>query len=294
MPNKNKINLGILALLGAAASWGTMGVLVRFLNREITLFSQILFRFIAAFLLSSIPFLLKKRKFKLASKKDYFVILIIGVFGYALSTVFYTLAMLNTTISAGTFIFSMYILTTPILAFLLLKERVNPRLGKALIIALIGAVFIFNPTGLLINFKGNFYALIGSLLFAVYLIGSRYLNQKNSPEVVTLYSILLGVMVMLPIAIIFEKPLSLSISLYSWIFVFLFALANFSAFYLANIGFSKVKASTGSMILMMENVFATLFALVIFLEMPSITTFLGAILIISSVVYLNLGKIDKI
>lgn len=288
---KNKdTNLGILSLLGAAASWGTMGVLVRFLNKEITPFSQVLFRYIVALGLSSLPLVLKKRKLNLASKKDYLLMLFVGIFGYGITNIFYTLAMINTTISAALFIFSLYAVITPIFAIVFLKEKLSRKLIFSVLIAILGGLFIFNPTGLLQNFKGNIYALIACILTSFYYVGVRALSKKNNSELITSWSIFLGVLILLPLSFIFERPLALKISPISWLFVFLFALANFTAYYLCNIGFSKIKASIGSIVLLMEPVFGTVFALLIFFEIPGISIIIGAVLIILSVVYLNLGK----
>ncbi len=287
---KKTINVGILALLGAAASWGTMGVLVRFLNKEITPFSQVLFRYIVALLLSLIPLLSKKRSLKLAHKKDYLLMLFVGVFGYGLTNVFYTLGVLNTQISAALFIFSLYAVFTPILSAIFLKEPISTKLIKSIILALLGAIFIFNPAGLLQNLKGNIFSLIACLLTSFYYVGIRLLGKRNNSEITTSYSILLGVVALTPLSFIFEKPLSLTISPITWVLVGVFALANFVAYYLCNIGFSKVRASTGSVILLMEPVFGTLFGLLFFFEMPNISTLIGASLIVGSVVHLNLGK----
>ena len=64
-----------------------------------------------------------------------------------------------------------------------------------------------------------------------------------------------------------------------WIWIIAFAVANLSASFLLIRGFKYIEAQTGSLILPMEIIFASLFGFIFFREVLSINVYLGGIFI---------------
>ena len=116
---------GIWFLLVAGFLYSWMGILVRFLTAEnVPQISQVFLRYIIAFLGAFTYFKVTKSKFKFY-KKGLGLLIAVSVFGYGLTNLFFNLAMANTQISTGLFIFSLFAIITPILSFVLLKEKAN-------------------------------------------------------------------------------------------------------------------------------------------------------------------------
>jgi drug/metabolite transporter (DMT)-like permease len=75
--------------------------------------------------------MVQKEKIKI-TKKDYWLLLFLSVYGYALTNLFFTFGMLYTQISNALFIFYSFSIITPLLAFVFLKEKINRFTGMAL------------------------------------------------------------------------------------------------------------------------------------------------------------------
>jgi len=113
-----------------------------------------------------------------------------------------------------------------------------------------------------------------------------------------LTSTFLGMVVVGLMSVIFENSFYIELNGIftlkpeTWVFVLLAGLANFAAWLFMSKGFELVKATTGSLVMLVENVFAIILALLFFGETPATTTFIGGILILYAS-YLVIVKGDQ-
>lgn len=284
-----KINKGIAYLILASICYTMMSVLIRLLAKEIPIFSQIFLRYIVAATAVFTFAKITKTNLRLKNIKDYLIMFFIAIFGYAFSTIFFTLAILNTTISNAVFIFSVYAVLTPILGFLFLHEKISKFAVLAIIFAITGLYLLFNPTNLNNSF-GGIFALISAIFQALYLIGGRKLKGYPA-KTLLVYSTLCGVISLGIISLIFERSFYIptgtlhqsifTLSPFIWLVILIFGLDNFLAWLFLNKGLQTVKAGTSSIILLTEPVLATLLGIIFYNEIPQLTSILG-ILIIST------------
>ncbi|HSA84262.1 MAG TPA: DMT family transporter [Patescibacteria group bacterium] len=277
------MNKGYLYLLLAAASYASMGVLVRAISVDTGPLLQTFLRLIVASLVIASLLIARNKSFTLKHNEDYPMIILMGGIGYALQIILFTLAIYHTTIGNTLFLMSGYPIVTALLAYLFLKEKIHKNLLIAFVLLCIALLLIFQPGGTGTSLLGNLYALGTCITFSLYVIWSRILSKRgNAPETITLWSIAIGVVVSGIAAGVFET-ITLDLSPQSLIFLVLFGVLNAAAFTFINKGFALVQATTGTMILMSEPIIGSLLGLLIFHEIPTVIFLIGAGILLSSV-----------
>lgn len=274
---------GYIYLIGAALAYASMGVLIKFLSHELSPLTQTLYRLVIAGLLSFSWVIIKKEKIILQSKRDVPVLFLMGVFGYGLSIIAFTYAFNYASIANVLFVFSSYPIIVSFLAIYILKEKLKNVHIISLVVLFLGLVLIFNPTHLSDHLTGNLISLFVAIAFAFYIIFSRILTKRgNSAEVITMLSIWIGVLTSAIGVLLFDKII-IPIHLLTYIGIIAFGFLNFIAHLFINKGFQLVKASTGTMVLLLEPIAGAAMGFIFFAEIPSSIFFLGAILIILSI-----------
>ncbi|MFH0943075.1 MAG: DMT family transporter [Candidatus Beckwithbacteria bacterium] len=118
----SKTAKGIVFLLASALTYSSLPVFIRFLSAEkIQPMSQVLLRYLFAFGAALGYFKISKAKF-LLEKKTFLLLIILAVFGYALTNLFFTYGMIYTQVSTALFIFYSFAIITPLLAYFFLTE----------------------------------------------------------------------------------------------------------------------------------------------------------------------------
>lgn len=274
---------GYLYLLGAASSYASMGVLVKFLASELTPLWQTFLRLIVSSMLAYIYLALQKKTINLSSKKNWVIMIFMGTIAYGSSIIAYTYAFNYTLVGNVLFILSSYPIVTAILATPLLHEKLNKNHISGLVVLIAGLLLLFNPSNISQYLFGNALSFYVAITFSLYVIISRYLSKVGEhAETITFLSILIGCATSGILAIGFEQlPAHISISVF--LGTIAFGCLNFIAHILVNKGFRLINASTGTMILMLEGVIGTILASIFFREIPSPLFLTGAVLILISV-----------
>lgn len=277
------MNKGYLYLILAAASYASMGVLVRAISVDTGPYLQTFLRLIVASLVITALLLVRKKPFTLKHTEDYPMIMLMGSIGYALQIILFTLAIYHTTIGNTLFLMSGYPIVTAILAWVFLKEKISRNLLFAFVLLCFSLLLIFQPGGEGTSMLGNIFALGTCITFSLYVIWSRILSKRgNSPETITLWSICIGVLVSGIAAGVFET-ITLDLSPQSLLFLVIFGIFNALAFTFINKGFALVNAATGTMILMSEPIIGSILGLIFFQEIPTVLFLIGAPLLLLSV-----------
>jgi drug/metabolite transporter (DMT)-like permease len=276
------MNKGYIYLLLASASYASMGILVRAISIDTGPYLQTFLRLIVSALLTAGLVALRKKPFMLKNSKDYLLMLFMGVVGYGLQIILFTLAIYHTTIGNTLFLMSGYPIVTAFLAYFFLKEKITKQMVAAFILLCISLFLIFQPNQFGTSIIGNLYAVGVCFTFSLYIIYSRIMSKRgNSAETITLWSVSLAVLTSGLAAVSFES-LTITLSSQTITFLIIFGILNALAFNFINKGFTIVKAGVGTMILMAEPVIGSILALIFFKEFPT-TIFLigGAIMIVA-------------
>lgn len=285
--NNSQIIKGVIFLLISALLYSIMPVLIRMLGvGKIPPMSQVFLRYIFACISAIIYFfVITKSKIKI-DKKDVFFLAIITIFGYSFANLFITYAILNTQVGNALFLFYSYGIMTPILGFFILKEKFNKTTIAALIISTIALFLLFQPNSIPTWKIGGVFAFLSALSQSIYLILRKKLFTYSGAFLM-LANTIIGVIVVGLMSLLFENSFYfqsgiLNLSPQIWTVTILFGIDNFLGWLFMTKGFELFKASTGSLILLLETVFGILFALLFFKEIPTIYTFIGGLLILIS------------
>ncbi len=286
---------GIVYLIAAAGIYSFLPILIRGLNAgHLPPISQVFLRYIFAFLAAVVYFAFSRSEFNV-KKKDILLLFLVAVFGYGATNLLFTYGVLLTQVSTALFIFYGFGILTPIFAIFFLKEKVNAWNLAALALGVVSLLLLFRPTSFITWKLGAIFALGAALAQSFYLVGRKKLAVYSS-KLILLFSTFLGTLSVGTLALILEKEfyfgggLSLISSL-TWLTTVLFGFMNFAAWYLMSKGFQGVKATTGGLVLLLENFFAVTVAYFFFAEIPTVYAFLGGILIIlSSVLVIIKGE----
>jgi len=278
---------GIVFILIAAVLYSLMPVLARILNAGgMPPMSQVFLRYIFAFSAALIYFKVSKSKLEL-KKPGLGFLVIMSVFGYALANLFYTYGVLNTLASNALFIFFSSSIIAPVAAYFFLKEKLNRFNIIGLVISFLALFLLFQPNSMSTWKIGGFFALLASLGQVVFVILRRKLKGYSSQQIL-LSSTFFGVTTVGLLALVFENWFYVSpdgfraISQSLWWLTIIFGLFNFSAWFFMTKGFQLLKAATGSLVLLAENVFVVFFAYMFLNEIPTVYSMLGGALIVVS------------
>lgn len=281
---KDNFNKGLVYLALSALIYSAMPVLIRQLDAgNIPPISQVFLRYIIAFLCALIYFNFSREKFPVLKKT--FLLASVGVFGYGLTNLLFTFGVIYTNISNALFIFYCYAIITPVLAFFVLKENLNKFHIVSIVTMLVALTLLFQPTSIDTWKIGALFAFASALTQSFYLVGRRLLNDYSSAFIL-LASTFLGAISMGILALAIESNFYFlsgginKLSAETWLVTLIFGVGNFGAWFSMSQGFQLIKATTASLIMLVELLFSTLFALIVFSEVPTIMTIIGGLLIL--------------
>lgn len=278
---------GILFLLLSAFLYSIMPLLIRFLGTHgIPPISQVALRYVFAFFSAFFYFHFIARKKFTRPKTHIPLLLFTAIFGYGLTTVFYTLGILNTLVSTTLFLTYLYAIIAPILGFILLKDKVNKFNIISLIMSFVALVLLFQPTAFATWRIGSFFALLAAISNASYLIARKKLHEYRASYLMVVNTFL-GMLSVGILSIILEYPFYfhggiMQVSLQTWLVTALFGFGNFAAWITMTKGFEYFHATSASIILLSELIFGVFFAFLFFGEIPTEMTFFGGMLIIAA------------
>ena len=166
---------------------------------------------------------------------------------------------------------------TTILAILILKEKISFMQILVVIIGLIGALIITSPN------KGAFnYAVIfpflAALCFAFFTISTKFLNTSDSNQTTLLFTAITGTILSLPFIIYFWKwP-----NLYDTLLMFCLGFLATAGHFLFIEALKVINASFAAPFVYLTVLLAAFWGYILYNEVPSQYTFIGAFLIITS------------
>ena len=226
-----------------------------------------------------------RREFKSLQKNDYLLCIISGVF-LALHFASWIQSIQMTTIANSTILVSCSPIFVAAINYFLLKERITGKMIVGIAMSLIGTVIIGmgsyqgNGTGMML---GNVLAFMGAIFVAGYLVIGGVVRKTVSAGVYVfiVYSVSALVLFLMCLASgtpVYPYPLRE--------FVLFFLLAFFSSILGHTVYNYLMKYYSSTLIsisTLMEPVFASLMAMLIFKEIPSAYTVLGGIIIIGGI-----------
>ncbi|EWH23133.1 DMT family transporter [Bacillus haynesii] len=255
--------------------------------------------FIAAAVLMILLFWIEKG-FPALSKKDVFVLLLQSFTGVFLFSICMLYGVKLTTGMESGIITSTTPMAVGVLAFFLLKEKIEKRMAAGIVLAVIGvlAINLFGAGGQ----AGSSFALMGNLLIAAAVIGeamftllAKLLSPHISALAISAFVSLFGFLFFLPFAVI--EAVSFDFSgpgLLDWSYVLYYALiVTVLAFYLWYNGVTKVPAGVSGIFTSVLPVSAVVLSGVILKEQFTFVHLIGIVFVIAGIFVTVVKKEQK-
>ncbi len=269
-----------ILLLSIALIWGLTFPLIKIALDYISPLTFNSIRFFIATLLF-LPFLFFNNN---GSRRDILVGVKIGIAVF-LGYTFQTIGLELTTATNAGFITSTYVVFTPLIAYLLFRHKVTKVELLFLLTAFAGLYLLSEFTGKF-NF-GDFLILLCAIAFASEIVLISHYSRLNDPTFLAFGQILAVAMFSTPLALAIERKLHFS----QEVILALLITAVFATT-LARIAQNKAqkftRPSDAAIIFSMEGVFSHLFAIIMLGEVLSLTQYIGAGMIVLSVIAISI------
>lgn len=290
---KKKGSIYFIAVLMAAALWGTAGIFVRTLeNYDFSQMEMVLGRALISAILLGVIILFKDIKLFKVKLADLWLFIAAGIFSIVLFNFSYYTTMSLTSLSVAAVLLYTAPFFVVIISLFLFKEKLNANKIIALFTAFFGCCFVsgFFDSSERIGGKALFFGLLTGLGYALYTVFSELLLKRGYKTLtITFYVFFFAAICSLFLVNPIEATAKAVSNPIIALMVFLMALFNTVFPYLLyTTGLMGVSPTAAPIIATVEPVVATLVGGIIFKE--DITTFniIGIALVLLSVVILNL------
>ena len=268
--------LPFAALFIATIIYGLTNILLRYAGKE-HYFSIIFF----VLFFSTIMFLpILKASGRLREIRSHKKLKLIVPLGFFISATWFLIyfAIMNTSIANAVLGY----MTTPIFVIVLspflLKEHVNKPIIAALCLALLGVLLIFDPRNLVRSIApiGIISGILAGFASAMVEIIGRKLKDDYSPFSLTFLGTAIGMLFMFPAFLLEGSTIP---DLTTILIIIVLGLGGVSGGTLLYYGLKHILAQSTSIILLLEPFVSIVAAFILFVEIPSSLTILGAILL---------------
>jgi drug/metabolite transporter (DMT)-like permease len=277
-------------LVIASFIWGTSFISVKIGVEHVDPFLFSILRFsLGSIVLLAVLLILKRLDTRLFRNKLLWGISLIN----AVALEFQHYGMTMTSATNAVLLVDIDVVFIALLAVVILAEKITNRIVTGLLLGMIGVVIITTNGDLSSvvsgSFLGNAMVFFGGVLWAFYVVYQKKVLMKESDVLlVTGVVIFETTLFLLPMTLIFAG--SYVVDSVGWLSVlFTGVFCTGLAFLLYNTGLKAISATIASVILLLEIVFAMLFAFIVLGETPTIVTAIGGALIIIAIIVISLN-----
>lgn len=269
--------------------WATAFVLTKAVLKEVDVTTLGVLRYFFASII--VIFILIKQKISLPKLKDILAFVFAGFSGYAGYIVFFNMATLLSSPSTLSVINALAPAITAIVAYFIFNEKIKIIGWISMGISFCGILILTLWNGTLTVNKGVIYMLIGCVLLSLYNISQRYLTKKYSSFDVSMYSMLIG-----GILLVVYSPSSVrnifSISFNSLILIiYMSVFPSIISYFFWTKAFEIAKHTTEvTSFMFVTPVLATLMGIIILGDIPKLSTLIGGVVIILGMIIFNKTK----
>lgn len=236
----------------------------------------------------ALPVYFKNREeFKKLSRKDFLMCLCSGIF-LALHFASWIQSLQMTTVANSTILVSSSPIFVALINYFLLKEGISKRMVLGISISLAGSVIIgmgASQGGGSSMMVGNILAFMGAIFVAGYLVLGGIARKTISAGVYVFIVYSVSALVLFSMCVITGTPLSPYPAREYMLFFFLALFSSILGHTLYNYLMKYFSSTLISVSTLGEPIFASLMALLIFREIPSVYTLVGGLITIAGIYY---------
>jgi DME family drug/metabolite transporter len=285
--------LGSLAVLLAAACWGTSGVFVKFVAADIDIsaLSLAFWRDITTFAILLAGIGLFRPRWLRVQKADLRWLAGMGV-SLGIFHVFWNLGVLLNGAAVATVQQAAMPAIVAVIAWLIWREALTWSKAVAILLTFVGTVLVsgLDVLGQVnLSLGGLFIGLGIPVTYASWTLFGKKVRETYNPLTTLAYAFAFGALVLLPFQFFTPQPWPIpATALIS--FAGLILLATIAAFSVYTFGLGRLQASVASILAMSEIAFVAVYAYVLLDERLTASQVLGAVLVVGGVLLLSLRR----
>lgn len=276
---KGRIGLIVMALL-----WGSS-----FAMNQVAMQAYSPFQLIAArYLIAAVLLIIIFRKRLVASNKVIWIkgsIMGIILYGaYALQTA----ALSYTTATNNAFITAFNVVLVPLIGSVFLNKKISSFEYLGVTVAMVG-ITVMSVTEQLGNINlGDLLTLIGAVFFALHIIFTdKYAKEEDVMGLNTIQMIVAALLASI-VALVENKTWDFTSTQANWTIIYLAVFCTLIAFLLQTYSQQYTTETETVLIMSTESIFALIFSIVVVNEIPTLRTLIGAALILTGVLIVEL------
>ena len=272
---------GVLIILASAVFFGTYGVWSKLMGDTFPPFYQAWVRSILIMLFMA-PFMIKAKRFQKIHKKDWPALAVfIGFCVFTQAPIYY--AFNNAPIGTVQLIFySTFVITAYVVGRFYLGETITKIKLVSMLLAFVGLALVFGTAVIAFAPLGLGLAVLNGVASGGEVSSSKKIEEKYSPSLIVFYGWAFTLFSHLPISLIIGEQQVAPSMTQPWLWLAIYSVVNAAAFWLVIVGFRYVDASIGSLIGLLEVIFAVIFGAIIFDEVLNLSVYMGGVLILSA------------
>lgn len=279
---------GVVMVLFSAAGFSTLGIFIKFAYAAgVNTITLLTLRFVlcAAGLIA----ILKLRRIKFAvSKKLACQLFLMGGLGYGTMSFFFAASLSYLPASLSAMMLYTYPALVSLLSFATHAEQFSWQKGVALAITFIGLFLVLGSSFAGINMFGCILALLGAIVYSVYIVAGNRILKNVSSLVSTTHICVSAGLIFLVVGLV-SQEFTLHLSTVGWlsmigiaIFATLFGILGFFA------GMSRIGATNASIISTVEPVLTVILSALLLDERITLAQSFGGVLILAGILILQL------
>ncbi|NJN47669.1 MAG: DMT family transporter [Candidatus Competibacteraceae bacterium] len=276
--------LGFTALFSTGLIMASFGVLIRWLDTELSAVQQIGLRYALALMLAVLWVLWSRPAYRTKGVNGF---LLLGYsFAFPLGVIFFTYAVVSTKIAVAVFaLYGASLLVAQAGGILVFGERLTRHRMGVLLLCFVGLVCFVAPAWGENSIGWGFFRCGGGIMRWMREFFRKYLTGLINHRVLVLIQLLGGLVITAIIMLMASAPIMISISWTTWGVALVFGALILVASYLPLIGFRHFDLGLGAVVLASELAFAPLFAILFFSEYPTLTECAAGVLILAAVIW---------
>lgn len=275
----------MIYLVIASFLWGTSFIAGKIAYNMLDPSLVVAFRYIlASIILLPVTLSFIRQEKEDFSRKDFFMLVLLGILTYPLTSMLQFLGLSFTSASSATTIIGIEPVMIAIIGFLFFKERTSPIVFFLGIVALLGVALTVGVSALEnVSFFGCFLVFLSTIVVSFWVRLSKKILTKMSSNYYTALTIQLGTLFALPIMLFLVRNWEIHYS-FEGILALLYLVVgcNIGAGWFWNKGLERSEASKSGLFLALEPVFGIILAVLILGEKLNFLSIIGIILVISS------------
>jgi drug/metabolite transporter (DMT)-like permease len=276
--------IGIFCAIGAGVFFGFIGPFTKIAyNLGASVGLAIILRYVVASILIT-PAIIKNKP-TLNIYKTHLKLFLLFTSGSILLTTGLLVSVKYIPVSLAILIFCTYPIIVLIASIFFDKEEVNSNIKIVFFISFIGLFLVLGPSFQNLNLIGVSFAFIASIGASTMILTNQKMANRNirAIHINAFTNFFNTIFFIILIGIFFE--INLSISLKTWLIILIPSLCYAIAFFLQLLAIPKIGQSRTALLLYTEPVVAILSATILLNETLNMYQSLGAIIVISSLIY---------